>query len=114
MFDITAPKVLSPALLFAVLSPGLILSLPPDSSLLVQVCMHAILLCIFNFLIIKYGFKLNVTTSDIIVPGLLFIAMTPQVLFSIPSLSLPTSVGVHTLVFALVYAAIRGQFPEYY
>ena len=114
MFDITAPKVLTPALLFAILSPGLILGIPSGSGLLVQVCMHALLMCILDFLIIKYGFKLNVTTTDIIVPGVLFVLMTPGVLLNLPSVSLPTSVGVHTLVFALFYAFLRGQFPEYY
>lgn len=114
MFDITAPKVLTPALLFAILSPGLLLAIPSGSGLLVQVCLHALILCIISFFVIKYGFKLNVTTADIIVPGVLFVAMTPGVLVNLPSLTLPTAVGVHTLVFALFYAFLRGQFPEYY
>ena len=114
MFDITAPKVLTPALLFAILSPGLILGFPSGSGLLVQVCMHALLMCILDFLIIKFGFKLNVTTADIIVPGVLFIIMSPGVLLTLPSMSLPHSAGVHTLVFSLFYAFLRGQFPEYY
>ena len=106
--------MLTPALLFAILSPGLILGIPSGSGLLVQVCMHALLMCILDFLIIKFGFKLNVTTADIIVPGVLFIIMSPGVLLTLPSMSLPTSAGVHTLVFSLFYAFLRGQFPEYY
>ena len=113
MIDITSPKVLTPALLFAILSPGLLLGFPPGSGLLVQVCMHALLLCIFNYLIVKFIFKFNVTTADIIVPGVLFVALTPGVIFSLPS-SGPAAVGVHTLIFSLFYAFLRGQFPEYY
>lgn len=114
MFDITAPKVLTPALLFAILSPGLILGFPSGSGLLVQVCVHALIMCILDFLIIKYGFQLNVTTADIIVPGVLFVMMTPGVLLTLPSMSLPASVGIHTLVFSMFYAFLRGQFPQYY
>jgi len=113
MIDITAPKVLSPALLFAVLTPGLLLAVPPGSGLFVQVCMHALILCVFNFLIIRYGFHLNVTTTDIIVPGVLFVMLSPDVLLTLPHLSLPTATGVHTLLFAFIWAGLRGQFPEY-
>ena len=112
MIDITAPKVLTPALLFALLSPVFLFAIPPNSSLFTQVSMHAIILCIINFLIIRYGFKLNVTTADIIVPGVLFTLLTPGVLLSIPENS-STAVGVHSLVFALLWAFLRGQFPEY-
>jgi hypothetical protein len=113
MIDITSPKVLTPALLFAILSPGLLLAIPSGSGLLVQVCMHALLLCIFNYLIVRFIFKFNVTTADIIVPGVLFVALTPGVIFS-PPLSAPAAIGVHTLIFSLFYAFLRGQFPEYY
>jgi len=112
MFDITSPKVFTPALLFAILSPGLLVGIPPGSGLLVQVCMHALLLCIFNYLIIKFVFKFNMTTADIIVPGVLFVALTPGVILSITSGQ--TAVGIHAVVFSLFYALLRGQFPEYY
>ncbi len=111
MIDITSPKVFTPALLFAILSPGFIVGFPPGSGLLVQVCTHAVLLCIINYFIIKFIFKFNVTNSDIIVPGVLFVALTPGVFINTQS---PTAVGIHTLVFSLFYAFLRGQFPEYY
>jgi hypothetical protein len=114
MIDITAPKVLTPALLFAVLSPCLLFGFPPGAGLLVQVCMHALVVSICNYLIVKYGFSLNMTTADIIVPGILFILLTPGVLVTIPPGYIPTAVGIHTLLFALAWAFLRGQFPEYY
>jgi hypothetical protein len=57
-------------------------------------------------------FKLNITTADIIVPGVLFTLLTPGVLFSIPQ-EPSTAVGVHALIFALVWAFLRGQFSYY-
>lgn len=114
MIDITSPKVLTPAILFAILSPGLIMGFPPGAGLLIQVCLHAIILSIFNYIVIRYFFKFNVTTADIIVPGVLFAILTPGVFLSLPSDSLPAAVGVHTLVFSLFYAFLRGQFPQYY
>jgi len=113
MIDITAPKVLTPTILFALLSPIFLVGIPPNSSFFTQVSMHALVLCILNFLIIKFGFKLNVTTTDIIVPGVLFTLLTPGVLATIPSTSTATAVGFHSLVFSLMWAFLRGQFPEY-
>jgi hypothetical protein len=52
------------------------------------------------------------TTADIIVPGVLFVALTPGVILSITSGQ--TAVGIHAVVFSLFYALLRGQFPEYY
>jgi hypothetical protein len=112
LIDITAPKVLTPTLLFALLSPVFLFSIPPESNLYIQVCMHGLLLCILNAFIIKYGFQLNLTTADIIVPGVLFTLLTPGVFFSIPQQS-HTALGVHSLVYALVWAFLRGKFPEY-
>lgn len=114
MIDITAPKVLTPALLFAILSPGLLLGIPPGGDLMTQTCMHALVLCLLNYIIIKYVFQLTITTADIIMPGVLFTLFTPGILLSIPPGSTPTAVGVHTLVFAIIYAFLRGQFPQYY
>jgi len=113
MIDITAPKVLTPALLFAVLSPGLLIAFPPGD-FMIQTCFHALVLCIANYLLVRYVFQLSTTTADIIVPGILFTLLTPGILLTIPPGSLPTAVGVHTAVFAVLYALIRGMFPQYY
>jgi hypothetical protein len=123
MIDITGPKVLVPAILFAVLSPGLLLSLPQNASLFVQAAFHALVLALLYWAIAKYVLKLSLTTADLFVPAALFVLLTPGLLLTLPPkngrvwMSGQTSgmaVGAHTLVFALVFAFLRGQFPQYY
>lgn len=123
MIDITGPKVLTPALIFAVLSPGILLALPKGSSLLVQAATHALVLAIVYWAISTYVTKVSLTTADMIVPALLFIALTPGVLLTLPPGSSGifrsgqtsgSAVAVHTLVFAIVFASLRSVFPQYY
>jgi hypothetical protein len=40
MFDITAPKVLAPTVLFGLLVPGFLLSLPPGETFLIEALFH--------------------------------------------------------------------------
>jgi len=123
MIDITGPKVLTPALLFAVLSPGLLLALPSGSGLLVQAVVHGAVLALVYWAIAKYVLGLSLTATDMIVPALLFVLLTPGVLLTLPPGSAGifrsgqtsgAAVGVHTLVFAIVFASLRSQFPQYY
>ena len=123
MFDVTAPKVLIPAILFAVLSPGMLLSLPAGSGLLVQAVFHALVLSLVYWAIAKFVLKISLTTADLFVPALLFVLLTPGLLLTIPpkngglfrsGQSSPMAVGAHTLVFALLFAFLRGQYPQYY
>ena len=123
MIDITAPKVLVPMVLFAILSPGLILGLPPTSGHFVQTLFHALVLASLSWAIIKFFFKLTMTPADFIVPALLFIALTPGVILTLPpmggSIFLSGRTGavpvlVHMLVFGISYATLRGSFPQYY
>lgn len=123
MIDITGPKVLIPALLFAVLSPRFLLAIPSDQGLLVQAATHAIVLAILYWVIAKFVVKVSLTKADLIVPAVLFMLLTPGLLLTIPPgaggllMSGETSavaVGAHTLVFAIVFALMRGQFPAYY
>ena len=123
MFDITGPKVLAPALLFAILSPGMLLALPRGSGLLVQALVHAVVLSIVYWAIAKYALRVSLTAADLVVPAVLFILLTPGVLLTLPPgsagvfMSRQTSalaVGAHTLVFAIVFAMLRGTFPQYY
>jgi hypothetical protein len=123
MFDVTGPKVLLPAVLFAVLSPGMLLALPPGAGRLVQAVFHALVLSLVYWAIAKFVLKISLTTADLLVPAVLFVLLTPGLLLTIPPknggllLSGQTSamaVGAHTLVFALVFAFLRGQYPKYY
>jgi hypothetical protein len=123
MIDITGPKVLIPALLFAVLSPRFLLAIPSEQGLMVQAATHAIVLAILYWVIAKFVVKVSLTKADLIVPAVLFMLLTPGLLLTIPPgaggllMSGETSavaVGAHTLVFAIVFALMRGQFPAYY
>jgi len=123
MIDITGPKVLTPALLFAVLSPGILLALPKGQTLLVQAATHALVLAIVYWAISKFVTKVSLMPADLVMPALLFIALTPGVLLTLPPGSAGvfqsgqtsgSAVGVHTLVFAIVFATLRSVFPEYY
>lgn len=123
MFDVTGPKVLVPAILFAVLSPGMLLALPKGAGLLVQAVVHALVLTFVYWAIAKFVLKISLTQADLIVPAVLFVLLTPGLLLTIPPKNAglflsgqtsPAAVGAHTLVFALLFAFMRGQFPRYY
>lgn len=123
MIDITGPKVLVPTILFALLSPGLVLSLPPGSGLLTQVLFHALVLALLSWGIIKFVFKFTLTPADLIVPALLFILLTPGVILTLPPNGGPVffsgqtgiaQVLVHTVVFSITFASLRGIFPQFY
>lgn len=123
MIDITGPKVLAPALLFAVLSPGMLLALPAGSGLLVQAVVHAVVLSVLYWAIAKFVLKVSLTTADLIMPALLFVLLTPGVLLTLPpgaagifrsGQTSGIAVAVHTLVYAIAFATLRSTFPQYY
>jgi len=107
MFDVTGPKVLVPSILFAVMNPSLFGTHK-------HVGVHAFLFSILYFLICKFVVKVTVTKMDLITTTILFILLTPDILLSIPKHGGPTTLLVHTTVFAIAFAFIRGIFPEYY
>ena len=123
MIDITGPKVLVPTILFALLSPGLLLSLPPGSGLLIQVLFHALVVALLSWVIIHFGFKFTLTPADLIVPALLFVLLTPGVILMLPPNGGPiffsgntglVPIMVHSLIFSIVWASMRGFFPQFY
>jgi hypothetical protein len=120
---------LTPAILFALLSPGLILSLPslrpfPGVRTNFQATLlHGVILALLYFLIAQYILRISLRPLDLVVPVILFILLSPGILLTIPpgrkgvfmsGQSSVTAVGVHTVVFALVFALLRCQFPKYY
>lgn len=85
--------------------------------------MHALVLSLVYYLIAKFVLKVTLRPADLIVPALLFIALTPGVLLTLPpgsrgvfrsGQSSLIAVGVHTLVFALVFSFMRKSFAKYY
>ena len=116
--DITGPKILTPAILFALLSPGLLLRVGPS-----PVLVHALVLSLVYYLVAKFVLKVSLRPADLIVPAVLFVLLTPGVLLTIPpgnkgvimsGQSSMLAVGVHTLVYALLFSFMRKSFAQYY
>lgn len=125
MIDITSPKVSTPAALFALLSPGLLLQLPDTLKLNTMqtstqsVIFHALVFVLVYSMVAK-SMGLVLKQTDLIVPGILFFLLSPGVLLSFPQEGLRpgqtsmVSILTHALVFAIVFASLRKFFPQYY
>ena len=129
MPDVLSPQVLAPAALFFLLSPGLLLQLPTTFKMMTRqtdrrsVLVHSLVLMLVLFLVYKFVLKTTFKQAGLIVPAILFIILSPGLFLTIPPgsgglfMSGQTSVQavtVHTLVFALLYAFLRGQFASVY
>ena len=129
MFDLASPKVSTPALLFALLSPGMLVQLPAPLDEITSgkvlftsktdqssVFFHALVfLIVYKLLSAQMGVKL--TKGDLLVPTALFVALSPGMLLTIPpgvGKTGQAQVLVHTMVFAVVFAFLRKQFPQFY
>jgi hypothetical protein len=127
--DITSQKVSIPATLFLALSPGILLRTDGTSVKFrngltgrTAVLFHALVFFLVYSLIAK-AMGLVLTRTDLIVTTMLFLALSPGMLLTLPPGSKgvfmsgqtsPASALVHTVVFALVFALLRKQFPKYY
>jgi len=127
--DITSQKVTIPAALFLALSPGILLRTDGTSIRFrdgltgrTAVLFHALVFFLVFSLIAK-AMGLVLTKTDLIVTTTLFMVLSPGMLLTLP----PGSKGVlmsgqtsmasaltHTVVFALVFALLRKQFPQFY
>jgi hypothetical protein len=122
-------KVYIPAALFLALSPGILLRTDGTSIKFrdgltgrTAVLFHALVFFLVYSLIAK-AMGLVLTRTDLIVTTVLFLALSPGMLLTLPPGSKgvymsgqtsPASAFVHTDVFALVFALLRKQFPKYY
>ena len=131
MLDITSSKVSVPTVLFALLSPGVLLQIPdkiPFRNMNAfmtgktsrnAVLVHAGVFAILYRLIAKQ-MGLVLMPADLIVPTILFVLLSPGILLSLPSNKISsgqtnlTAVLIHALVFAVVFAFLRKTFPKYY
>ncbi len=126
---ITSQKVAIPAALFLTLSPGVLLTTSGRNVRFTNgktgqmaVAFHGLGFFLFYSLIAK-ALGLVLTKTDILVTTALFLALSPGMLLTLP----PGSGGVfasgqtsvpaaltHTVVFAVVFALLRKQFPTFY
>lgn len=124
--DSTSPKILIPAALFTALSPGMLLQLPDTTNLATRrtsresIFFHALVFVVVYSLVARV-MGISLKQTDLIVPAILFILLSPGMLLQLPDTNnLMTgrtsvqSILVHTLVFSLVFAFLRRQFPQFY
>src|SRR5210317_626894 len=127
--DITSQKVAVPAALFLALSPGVLLTTNGKKLAFrngktnqMAIFFHALVFFLVYSLIAR-AMGLVLTKTDLIVTTVLFLALSPGLLLTLP----PGSGGVvrsgqtslsavitHAVVFAVVFAILRRQFPQFY
>ena len=127
--DITAQKVAIPAALFLALSPGVLVTTAGKNVKFMNrkttqpaVFFHALVFFLVYSLIAK-AMGLVLTKTDLLVTTVLFLALSPGLLLTLPpgsggvfrsgQTSLP-AVVTHAVVFAVVFAVLRRQFPQFY
>ena len=127
--DLTSQKVVIPAALFLALSPGVLLTTDGKKITFkngktnqMAVFFHALVFFLVYSLIAK-AMGLVLTKTDLLVTTTLFLALSPGLLLTLPpgsggvvrygQTSLPAAL-THAVVFALVFAILRRQFPQFY
>jgi hypothetical protein len=127
--DITSQKVAIPAALFLALSPGVLLTTTGKNVKFASgktdqmaIFFHALVFFLVYSIIAK-AMGLVLTQTDLIVTTTLFVALSPGLLLTLPpgsggvfssgQTSLPAAV-THAVVFAVVFALLRRQFPQFY
>lgn len=127
--NLTSDKVAIPAALFLALSPGVLITTNGKKIAYqnrktdrMSVFFHALVFLIVYSIIAKL-MGLVLTRNDLLVSTALFVALSPGLLLTLP----PGSRGVftsgetsiqaaltHSIVFALIFALLRRQFPQFY
>ena len=127
--DITSQKVAIPAALFLALSPGVLLTTNGSKVTFMNrktnqsaIFFHALVFFLVYSLIAK-AMGIVLTKTDLLVTTTLFLALSPGLLLTLPpgsggvvrsgQTSLP-AVVTHAVVFAVVFALLRRQFPQFY
>ena len=123
---VTSPKVAVPAALFLALSPGMILkaegrkfSFNKVGTARVTIYFHGLVFFLVYSLVAK-AMGIVLTTNAHHIDTNLFMALSPGLLLTIPPgefMSGKTSraaILTHTVVFAVVFALLRKQFPQFY
>jgi hypothetical protein len=130
MTDFASPKLIFPAALFALLSPGVLLQLPSKipgrnanafrsmKTDRLSILFHALVFVIV-YKLVSMALGLVLTQADLVVPLTLFVLLSPGMLVSLPPGGEPnstsfTKVAVHTIVFATLFALLRYKFPNFY
>ena len=124
--NLTSQKVSIPAALFLALSPGMLLktdgfkfSTKNVSTDRMTVLFHGLVFFLVYSLVAR-AMGLVLTRTDLLVTTTLFMALSPGMLLTLPPgqvMSGKTSrpaILVHAVVFAVIFAILRKQFPQFY
>jgi hypothetical protein len=127
--DVTSQKVAIPAALFLALSPGMILktdgcklSIGKMDTDRMSILFHSLVFFLV-YSIIANTMGIVLTKTDLLVTTGLFIALSPGLLLTIPSgkggmfqsgVTSTRAILTHTIVYAIVFAILRKQFPQFY
>ena len=127
--DITSQKVALPAALFLALSPGVLVTTAGKNVKFMNgktnqsaIFFHALVFFLVYSLVAR-AMGLVLTKTDLLVSTSLFLALSPGLLLSLPPgskgvyMSGETSVEsvmIHAIVFAVIFALLRRQFPQFY
>ena len=127
--ELTSQKIAIPAALFLALSPGVLVTTAGKNVKFMNgktnqmaIFFHALVFFLVYSLVAR-AMGLVLTKTDLLVTTSLFLALSPGLLLTIP----PGSGGVfrsgqtsisaaltHSIVFAVVFALLRKQFPQFY
>ena len=127
--DVTSQKVAIPAALFLALSPGVLVTTAGKNVKFMNgktnqmaIFFHALVFFLVYSLVAR-AMGLVLTKTDLIVTTALFLALSPGLLLTLPpgsggvfrsgQTSLP-AVLTHAIVFAVIFAVLRRQFPQFY
>ena len=126
---VTSPKVAVPAALFLTLSPGMFLktdgtklSFKNMSTDRMSVFFHGLVFFLVYALLAK-AMGIVLTKTDLLVTTILFMTLSPGMLLTLPpgkggvftsGETSQSAVIAHTVVYALVFALLRKQFPQFY
>ena len=128
--DITSQKVAIPAALFLALSPGVLLTTAGKNVKFVNgktnqmaIFFHALVFFFLVYSLIARAMGLVLTKTDLLVTTALFLALSPGLLLTLPpgsggvfrsgQTSLPAAL-THAIVYAVIFAVLRRQFPQFY
>lgn len=105
--DISGPKVLPATLIFCIYAFGFL----KDETVLFRMLLMTIALTF----IYKFVLRLTYKPSDIVLPSLLYGVLAPGNVFTLlGEPNAPAVIISHTIVYAFVFASLRGVFPNGY
>ena len=127
--ELTSQKVALPAALFLALSPGVLVTTAGKNVKFMNgktnqmaIFFHALVFFLVYSLVAR-AMGVVLTKTDLLVTTSLFLALSPGLLLTLPpgsggvfqsgQTSIPAAV-THAVVFAVVFALLRKQFPQFY